>query len=448
MAAEIAFGVLCRDRTAVLVDRDRDGARQRPDERMIELDAAVEHADLDPLAGRAAERPVAIDPLRERVVDRDAVRGELGQRPRGELLVVRCRSVRNDCRAHVQLCEQFFCAQAEMCVLAVVTSAWLIDVESFCSFVNVAASGTEPGLKWMSFSADAYLPNAAASTSKSGRMSDGVLSAKSFRSFARASKSFSPTPVIALLKLAERSDSCLQLPAVAIDEQPGGAGGRGRRLGGRRRFPWSSRRSSSSRRRPWSSAPPGWSSSSCCRNLWWRRRVPAPPPRARVTLTCPSFPSSPRSVRRRRSYDGVKSCAAADAESAAARARVTRASSAPTARFTSTSRTAACAAAAASTAATAASGRASSAPVSASTAASAATSAHASAISSGIAEARSSARPELEVAPFVAAARRRRRAQPGRPRTLRRRTARDRRGASRERPPALRVPLRPRSGRP
>ena len=51
-------------------------------------------------------------------------------------------------------------------------------------------------------------------------MSDGVLSAKSFRSFARASKSFSPTPVIALLKLAERSDSCLQLPAVAIDDSP------------------------------------------------------------------------------------------------------------------------------------------------------------------------------------------------------------------------------------
>jgi len=72
----------------------------------------------------------------------------------------------------------------------------------------------------MLLNADAYFANASASTSKSGLMSDGVLSANSLRSFERASKSLLPTPVIALVKLADRSDSCLQLPAVAIDEMP------------------------------------------------------------------------------------------------------------------------------------------------------------------------------------------------------------------------------------
>jgi len=42
---------------------------------------------------------------------------------------------------------QFFAAQALMCVLAVVTADWSIDVESFCSFAKVAASGTLPGVK-------------------------------------------------------------------------------------------------------------------------------------------------------------------------------------------------------------------------------------------------------------------------------------------------------------
>jgi hypothetical protein len=112
---------------------------------------------------------------------------------------------------------QLFFAQAEMFVAAFVTAVWSIEVESCCSFASVAAFGTCPGVKWISLSAEAYLENAAASVSKSGLMSDGVLSANSLRIFARESKSLVPTPLSALLKAALRPASCLQFPAVAID---------------------------------------------------------------------------------------------------------------------------------------------------------------------------------------------------------------------------------------
>jgi hypothetical protein len=112
---------------------------------------------------------------------------------------------------------QLFFAQAEMFVAAFVTAPWSIEVESCCSFASVAAFGTCPGVKWISLSAEAYLENAAASVSKSGLMSDGVLSANSLRIFARAAKSLAPTPLIALLKDALRPASAAQFPAVAID---------------------------------------------------------------------------------------------------------------------------------------------------------------------------------------------------------------------------------------
>ena len=69
VAAEVALLVGRRDRVAVLVDGDRDGAADLADLRMVRLDAAVEDADAHALAGRALERPLARDalgPLRSR----------------------------------------------------------------------------------------------------------------------------------------------------------------------------------------------------------------------------------------------------------------------------------------------------------------------------------------------------------------------------------------------
>ena len=61
--AEVALLVGRRDRVAVLVDRDRDRLVDLADERMVRLDAAVEDADANALAGRALERPLARDAL-------------------------------------------------------------------------------------------------------------------------------------------------------------------------------------------------------------------------------------------------------------------------------------------------------------------------------------------------------------------------------------------------
>ena len=61
MAAEVAFLVGLGDRVPVLVDPDGDRPGHRTDARVVRFDAAVEDADGDALAGRAAERPLAVD---------------------------------------------------------------------------------------------------------------------------------------------------------------------------------------------------------------------------------------------------------------------------------------------------------------------------------------------------------------------------------------------------
>ena len=64
MSAEVALGVVLDDDLPVLGLAQRDRPLERPDERMIGLDAAVEDADPNPGPGRAAERPVACNALR------------------------------------------------------------------------------------------------------------------------------------------------------------------------------------------------------------------------------------------------------------------------------------------------------------------------------------------------------------------------------------------------
>ena len=59
MPAEVAFRVVDDLQLAVVVAHDRDRAVDATDERMVELDAAVEDADPDAGAGRAAPRPLS-----------------------------------------------------------------------------------------------------------------------------------------------------------------------------------------------------------------------------------------------------------------------------------------------------------------------------------------------------------------------------------------------------
>src|SRR6185503_2781549 len=58
VAAEVALLVGRRDRLVVFAHADRDRAVDRADLRMIGLDAAVEDAHANALAGRAVECPV------------------------------------------------------------------------------------------------------------------------------------------------------------------------------------------------------------------------------------------------------------------------------------------------------------------------------------------------------------------------------------------------------
>src|SRR5215218_3000804 len=84
MAAEIALGVLLDRRLALRVHRDRPGALELADERVPGLDAAVEDANPNSLAGRALQRPVARNAVRPLERHRDAVDRVSRQGPRGK----------------------------------------------------------------------------------------------------------------------------------------------------------------------------------------------------------------------------------------------------------------------------------------------------------------------------------------------------------------------------
>ena len=86
--AEIAVLVLRDHRAAVVVDGDRDGALDLADQWMAPLDAAVEDADADAGAGRAAPRPVAGEPVGPGARKRDRCDFLRGEAPGGELLLV------------------------------------------------------------------------------------------------------------------------------------------------------------------------------------------------------------------------------------------------------------------------------------------------------------------------------------------------------------------------
>ena len=84
VAAEIALDVLLGDRLALRAERDRDRALNLADEGMAALDAAVEDADADARAGRALDRPGAVDLLGQRVDERDLCCRLARQRPGGK----------------------------------------------------------------------------------------------------------------------------------------------------------------------------------------------------------------------------------------------------------------------------------------------------------------------------------------------------------------------------
>src|SRR5205085_3650467 len=86
--AVVALGVLHGDRLALLAHRDRNGAGDVADERVVPLDAAVEDAHAHARAGRADDRPIPVNPLWERVLERDSRCRVARQRPRGEPFVV------------------------------------------------------------------------------------------------------------------------------------------------------------------------------------------------------------------------------------------------------------------------------------------------------------------------------------------------------------------------
>src|SRR4029079_17820158 len=85
VAAEVALAILLDLELAVLEPVARDRAVDLADARMSRLDAAVEDADADALAGRVAERPVARDLLRPVDPDRDALASPGGQAPGREV---------------------------------------------------------------------------------------------------------------------------------------------------------------------------------------------------------------------------------------------------------------------------------------------------------------------------------------------------------------------------
>ena len=85
MAADVAFGVLGDERPAVLAGGDDDRAVDLADERVVALDPAVEDADADALAGRAAPRPLAGHLRGPVAVERDPPGRAGGQAPGGKL---------------------------------------------------------------------------------------------------------------------------------------------------------------------------------------------------------------------------------------------------------------------------------------------------------------------------------------------------------------------------
>ena len=90
VAAQVA-GVVVGDRDLVAVARDRDGTLDGADERMVELDAAVEDADAYALPVRAAPGPLARHALRPRRRQRDRLVRAGGEAPRGKVVVVLVR---------------------------------------------------------------------------------------------------------------------------------------------------------------------------------------------------------------------------------------------------------------------------------------------------------------------------------------------------------------------
>src|SRR5207247_8844144 len=87
VTAEIALAVVDDLQLAVLVAEDGDRVVDAADERMVELDAAVEDADADACAGRAAPRPLARHLLGQRRRQADPVDRLRRQAPGRELLL-------------------------------------------------------------------------------------------------------------------------------------------------------------------------------------------------------------------------------------------------------------------------------------------------------------------------------------------------------------------------
>src|SRR5205823_7654014 len=105
VAAEVSLRVLDELELALLVLDDRDRPFEPADRRVAGLDAAVEDADADALAGRAAKGPIARDPLGPLDPDCDPT-GRVGrQAPRGKpgvvilVVLVRRRGRRLVCHA-------------------------------------------------------------------------------------------------------------------------------------------------------------------------------------------------------------------------------------------------------------------------------------------------------------------------------------------------------------
>ena len=86
VAAQIAGGVV-GDPNLVAVPGDRDRALHRADERVVELDPAVEHAHAHAGPGGAAPGPFARDAARPLGRQVDRVAGGRGQTPGGEHLL-------------------------------------------------------------------------------------------------------------------------------------------------------------------------------------------------------------------------------------------------------------------------------------------------------------------------------------------------------------------------
>ena len=87
VTAEISLGVLVDHDFALRADRGDDGLLHLADERMLRIDAAVEDADPNALAGRAAPGPLARDLSRPLDGKVDALGGPGRQAPRRAQLV-------------------------------------------------------------------------------------------------------------------------------------------------------------------------------------------------------------------------------------------------------------------------------------------------------------------------------------------------------------------------